>query len=264
LYSPNIIQYHRSFNPILDLRTLNPRDYARWSSRSLARFIFGEEHPGIYAFADFKETFRPRRVREALDDDLGVATVKSERQEYAGDGMDVDEELFMSKDPPPQHLLDDLHLQVLEHFGILLTELLRRVAPPSLFAQNTSSGGTALSIYASSVMTKPAREWEANDILSYLCNERRLPRDSAPEDVAAVTRSNSRLIDFFTRKYHGRGRSGRHWARADWMECFSKLGALGRMFKDGAILNSLVQLEPQMDLIFSMRMVPTGTGAFGA
>lgn len=242
---------------------MNPRDFARWSSRSLANFVFGAGYPRLYAFADYKETFRPKRVREALDDDLGVPRVKGEKPSIDRDGMEIDEDVYSSRDPPPQHLLDNLHEEVLLHFEILLKELLRRVAPSNLFTQSPTGGGTRSSIYATPISCKPAREWEACDILEYLCDRRRVPRESDPGDVAALLRETPRLIDFFTRRYRARGRSGQHWARADWVSCLSRLGVLARVYRDEAIVNSLAQLEPQFELVFSMPMRPTGTGYFG-
>ena len=189
--------------------------------------------------------------------------MKNEKPPTDGDGMEVDEDVYSSRDPPPQHLLDDLHEQVVLHFEILLKDLLRRVAPPSLFTSPPSSGGSASSIHASPLSSKPARDWEACDILEYLCDRRRIPRDSNLKDVTTVLSEAQRLIDFFTRRYRARGRSGQHWARADWVSCLAKLGALARVYKDEAIANSLIQLEPQFELVFSMPMRPTGTGYFG-
>ena len=251
------------------LPTLNPRDFARWSSRSLARHVFGPNYPHLHVFAEYKHSFKPKRVHEALDDALGVPQSKGEGDKSGfgfagdGDGMEVDEDVYSSRDPPPQHLLDDLHEQVLLHFEILLRELLRRVAPPSLFVtQPPLSGGSASSIYASPISSKPAHEWEACDVLEYLCDRRRVPREADPADVTALLSETQRLTDFMTRRYRARGRSGQHWARADWVLCLSKLGAVARVYKDEALANSLMQLEPQFELVFSMPMRPTGTGYF--
>lgn len=252
-----------TFNVWQGLPTLNPRDFARWSSRSLARHVFGSNYAKLYVFAEYKHSFKPKRVHDALDDDLGIARVEGDKHASDGDGMEVDEDVYSSRDPPPQHLLDDLHEQVLEHFEILLRELLRRVAPPSLFTQPLSSGGTASSIYASPLSSKPAYEWEACDVVEYLCDRRRIPREADAADVTSIVSETGRLIDFMRRRYRARGRSGQHWARADWVLCLSKLGALARAYKDEAIANSLMQLGPQFELVFSMPMRPTGTGYFG-
>ena len=56
-----------------------------------------------------------------------------------GMGMEIDDGWLVSDEPPPQHILDDLHDQIIDHFSILLRELLER-AFPSLFVQ---SGSTA-------------------------------------------------------------------------------------------------------------------------
>ncbi|EJD01230.1 uncharacterized protein FOMMEDRAFT_169392 [Fomitiporia mediterranea MF3/22] len=241
--------------------TLNPKTLTRWSSRSLARYLFGNDYPFLNEFSDYKETFRPRRVREALDDELGVPEV-TKTITHEDDGMEVDDDDFILKDPPPQHLLDDLHDQVIGHFGILLSELLQRVAPASLFTQAPSKSGAASSIYASSSSCKPAKDWKANEILEYLCNARRVPRTASAADVKELTSDYSRMINFFTHKYDPRGRSGQHWSRADWVSCLEKLGVLGRAYMDDAILNSLAQLMPQLALVFETPMRPTGTGGF--
>lgn len=212
------------------------------------------------AFAVYKETFRPKRVSEAIDHEIGAQTLK--RATVDGDGMEIDEDIFTSNDPPPQHLLDDLHIQVLEHFGILLSELLRRVAPSSLFTQARLSSGASSSMYASPTSSKPAKEWKANEILVYLCEARRVPRSAAAEDFKYLTTHSSRMVDFFTQKYDTRGRSGQHWSRADWVSCLEMLGVLARVYQDDAIVNSLVQVAPQIDLVFMTPMRPTGTGSF--
>lgn len=244
-----------------DILTLNPKAFSRWSSRSLALYLLGADYPGLNNFADYKETFRPKRVSEALNDDLGVQAVKGDTLED-DDGMEVDDEVFISREPPPQHLLDDLHNQVLEHFGILLSELLRRVAPPTLFTQASPASGVAASRYASPTSCKPAKDWKTKEILHYLCNAQRVPRTASAADVKELASNSSRCINFFTHKYDARGRSGQHWARADWVSCLEKLGALGRVYEDEAIRNSLDTLAPQLELVFQTPMRPTGTGTF--
>ena len=182
------------------------------------------------------------------------------------DRMEVDDEFTILLDPPPQHLLDDLHNQILEHFTILLSELLRRVAP-ALFEQPvTSKTGAAASKHAPSIVSRPAREWKARDYLLYLCNIRHFPSTStaANKDRKMVRDGSSRLVDFFTERYDpkGKGRSGQHWSRADWMLCLSTLRALGQVYNDPSIMNSLIQLDPQVALVFQTPMRPTGTGGF--
>ncbi|KAI5125012.1 hypothetical protein M0805_007436 [Coniferiporia weirii] len=236
------------------IHTINPRDYIRWSSRSLAQALFGDHNAKLNRFADYKETSRPRGVSQALDDELGVQPIQTTMDD---DGMEIDVDPSVTLEPPPQHLLDDLHDQVLSHFSIILSELLRRVAP-TLFTQAPSNSGAALSIYAPSSSSRPAKDWSANEMLSYLCSARRLARKASPDDVKSVVDGASRLTDFFTHKYCARGRSGQHWSRADWASCLNTLGAVGRVFEDGAILNSLAQLAPQVELVFQRPMRPTG------
>lgn len=242
-------------NLISGIPTLNPRAYTRWSSRSLAQFIFGNDYAHLNRFADYRETFRPRRVREALNDELGEEAAKN--AVHDDDGMEIDDDGFIVTEPPPQHLLDDLHDQVLAHFGILLSELLRRVAPPDLFMGTQSKGGAASSMHASGRASKRAQDWKPNEILLYLCNPRHVPPSASAADVKELMGECSRMIDFFTHKYDARGRSGQHWARADWIGCLQKLGVLARVYRDDGIANSLTQLAPQMELVFASRMRPT-------
>lgn len=213
------------------------------------------------AFSEFKETFRPKRIRQALDAELGSQPASQPVMD--DDGMDIDDGFVADIEPPPQHLLDDLHDQVLLHFTILLTELLRRVAP-SLFAQKPANSGAAASIYASSVVSKPVGDWTARDILKYLCDVRRFPSSASRADKEAVSQNVSRLVNFLTHKYdkQGIGRSGQHWSRADWVSCLETLRAVGRIYADEAIQNSLAQLEPQVVLVFETPMRPTGIGGF--
>lgn len=236
--------------------TMNPRDYARWSSRALAAFLFGENFPMLTRFATFKEKFRPKNTRQALDDELGVQPIP--RSISAGEGMDIDDDFMTDEEPPPQHLLDDLHDQILDHFTILLADVQRRVAPATFKPPATS--GSAKSVYADRCLAKPASEWQAYEYLEYLCSSRRLPRTASAADTKAIVDDATRLINFFTPKYRARGRSGQHWSRADWISCLGTLGAVGRVYADDAISNSLTQLAPQVDDVFQCPMLPTGTG----
>ncbi|KAH8118312.1 hypothetical protein DFH11DRAFT_1686509 [Phellopilus nigrolimitatus] len=240
------------------LHTLNPKDFIRWSSKSLARSIFGDVYPNLSLFTDYREIFRHKRVREALNEEANLKPIQTGMDE---DGMEVDDDFSASMDPPPQHLLDDLHNQVLEHFGILLTDLLRRISP-SLFT-SSNNPGTAASIYATASSHKAGAEWEASEILIYLCNRRRLPRSASSDEMRAVVDGSSRMSDFFTQKYHARGRSGQHWSRADWLSSLETLRLVGKVYEDDAIQNSLAQLAPQVELVFQMPMRPTGTSCFG-
>ena len=102
--------------------TLNPRGTHQWSSKTLARFIFGDDYPRLYLFSDSKELFRPKRIQEALDKELGLVTehVDQDGMQDEGMGMEIDDGWLVSDEPPPQHILDDLHDQIIDHFSILL------------------------------------------------------------------------------------------------------------------------------------------------
>ena len=229
----------------------------------LASIMFGDTYPGakLKQFSDFKEISRHKRVRQALHDELGIQPpVLLTRDD---DGMEVDDGFLCDVEPPPQHLLDDLHDQVLAHFAFVLSDLLRRVAP-SLLTKRPSRSGASASMYASSTASKPASEWSAREILRYLCDVRQFPSTAFHADKETILQTGSRLINFFTDKYdkQGLGRSGQHWSRADWISCLDALRAVGRIYSDEAIENSLNQLEPQLPLVFETPMRPTGIGGF--
>jgi len=133
----------------------------RWSSRDLAKAIFGDGSRIPNTFACHRQTYRHDRVNHALD-----AVYGSAQPNYVDDGMDIDEDVFQQPALRPPHLLDDLHFQIIEHFSILLINLVKRVAPHIFHNQERAGSGASIH----SPYSKPIQVWNARDCVEYLGN----------------------------------------------------------------------------------------------
>jgi hypothetical protein len=150
----------------------------------------------------------------------------------------------------PNHALDSLHMQVIEHFTSLLVELVSRVGGPEI---RTTAGpqGAAQSRYAPAWTRKPYLQWSAHDCLEYLSTKKKLPP------------SNPRLDLFLTMPYAGRGaRRGQDWSRRDWEVSLEALATLGHQWQEISIQESLIHLQPHFQGVFATPMSPTGIGLF--
>lgn len=135
----------------------------------------------------------------------------------------------------PSHVLDDLHLQLVDHFTILLKELVERINPEVV--RSAGKRGASLSMHAAGVLTKPFEEWTAADCLEHLVTLRRIPGSRA-----------LRLESFMSKPHckdgNARGRRrGQDWTRVQWDTAIQMLGGVGKTFEDQAIGESVDLLK---------------------
>lgn len=177
-----------------------------------------------------------------------TASVKKDDDD---DGMEVDDDLAMTELVRPIHPLDILHLQVIEHFGELLLELVGRVAGPEGDRFGTAA---ATSRHAPAYMRKRLLFWTTGDSLEYLNTKRAFPQSSPRVEV------------FLSRPYKGDvgARRGQDWSRRDWEIALGTLGELGEKWgSEGAnIRESVRAVEGHMKAVFDLDMRPTGVGAY--
>lgn len=240
---------------------INPRDTKKWSSRLLATHVFNDRPDTEQIALNFggpSEIRRSKCQREALEKDLGEQP-PPQYLEKESDGMEIDDGHGMDFEPSREHLLDNLHRQVLGHFTSLLMELVRRVAP-QLFSQDAIGVGN-VSIHSplAGLIRKPGAQWKAADCVQLLSTTSTgiFPKSATHGDIRTIKAGSTRLASFVTDPYEDCGRKGQEWSRADWYFCLEVLECLGRVWGDEPILLSLAMLRPQVDVDFVQPMRPT-------
>lgn len=165
------------------------------------------------------------------------------------DGMDIDDDSAVTELVRPSHPLDLLHLQVIDHFGELLLELVGKVAGPE-----AEKFGTAemTSRHAPAYARKLMMFWTTSDSLEFLNTKKAWPRSSPRVDV------------FLQRPYEGKGtRRGQDWSRRDWEVALGTLGNIGDMWSDGGCISeSVPAVEVEMRRVFELAVRPTGVGVW--
>ena len=135
----------------------------------------------------------------------------------------------------PSNVLDDLHLQLVDHFTILLKELVERINPE--VTRWAGKDAASLSIHVAGVLAKPFEEWTAADCLEHLSTLRKVPRSS-------VLRLESFMSKPHCRDVNARGRRrGQDWTRVQWDNAMQMLVGVGKMFEDKAIGESVELLK---------------------
>ena len=163
------------------------------------------------------------------------------------DGMDIDDDSRMTELYHPRHPLDQLHLQVIDHFSELLLELVAKVAGP----EAQKFGAAEMSRHAPAYTRKPLMFWTVSDSLEFLNSKKACPR------------SSPRLEEFLVRPYVRGARRGQEWSRRDWEVVLSTLGRIGDMWAEGAgIRESVPAVEVHMRRVFELAVRPTGLSVF--
>ena len=144
----------------------------------------------------------------------------------------------------PSHVLDDLHLQLVDHFTILLKELVERISPE--VAQSAGKNGASLSIHAAGFLTRLFEEWTAADCMEYLATVRKIPGSPA-----------LRLGSFMSKPHckdaNARGRRrGQDWTRVQWDVAMEMLERAGKVFEDQAIGESVDLLKIAVEDYFRL------------
>ena len=159
--------------------------------------------------------------------------------------MDIDDDASSQKnsdDYIPSHALDALHLQIIDHFSIVLKELAYRVRHEA-----GDAGPPARSQYAPAYRQKGFQQWTVRDCLEYLGSKRPLKPSQPPLRAFLLRRSEDR-----------EWRRGQDWPRQAWMNALDALEDIGRQFDDGLVLLSLQELRPHVVEIFNSPLRPTG------
>ena len=143
----------------------------------------------------------------------------------------------------PSHVLDDLHLQLVDHFTILLRELVKRVNPEVTRSAGKNAAG--LSMHAG-VLTKPFEEWTAADCVEHLTTLRKMPGSLA-------LRLESFLSKPHCKDTNARGRRrGQDWTRVQWDIAMQMLARVGKSFEDQAIGESVDLLKVVVEDYFRL------------
>ncbi len=251
---------HRFPCPFVELHpaviTVNPRDSKKWSSRELARKIFGyaPNHADLIHFSAYVETKRPATVKKALEKGLGGPSVLAD-----DDAMEVDD----GGDIPdsgrrvrPSHVLDVLHFDIVDHFTTRLRDTVQRTVPHLLATRS----GAAASMY--SPVSKPLQAWSAPDCIKQLCNTKsRFFPKRAPSEARSLIESaegGTRLQVFLADPYDGmpQARRGREWARQEWIDCLGVLDLVAVIWEDQAIQIDMAYLWPYVEQAFGQQMRP--------
>ncbi|EKM59192.1 uncharacterized protein PHACADRAFT_157472 [Phanerochaete carnosa HHB-10118-sp] len=210
------------------------------SSRELAAKLFGE-HLDVSPFRVHENAPRYRPTR--LSQTHHLAQTEGPKADEP-DGMDVDDDgaAAGTESWVPSHALDALHIQIIDHFTVVLAELAQRVRHEA-----GDDGPPARSPHAPEHRRKGFRSWNVRDCVEYL------------ESKKAVEKSQPPLQMFLLRRSEDRGwRRGQDWPRQAWENCLDALEDIGRQFEDGLVLLSLTELRPHVTDVFNTRLRPTG------
>lgn len=214
------------------------------SSRQLAEAIW----PGYTEVAQFRghesvAKYRPTRAEKPT---RLARTEAPEEQPRDEDSMEIDsdEEPVVKEDAwVPSHALDGLHLQIIDHFSIVLKELASRVRH-----QAGEAGPPMHSLHAPAHRRKAFELWTVRDCLEYLGTKKQLQKSEPP------------LGRFLLRRDEERGwRRGQDWPRKAWDNALDALGDVGRRFGDELVLLSLRELGPHVAEVFNAPLRPTGS-----
>lgn len=212
------------------------------SSRHLAEAIW----PGYSVVAQFRghesvARYRPTRAEKPT---RLARTEAPEEQPRDEDSMEIDDEQATKEDVwVPSHALDGLHLQIIDHFSIVLKELASRVRH-----QAGEAGPPVHSLHAPAHRRKAFELWTVRDCLEYLGTKKQLQKSEPP------------LGRFLLRRDEERGwRRGQDWPRKAWDNALDALGDVGRQFGDELVVLSLRELGPHVAEVFNAPLRPTGS-----
>lgn len=218
-------------------------DRRQWTSRYLIGVIF-ENTVDLSRFASEKPTYkRDTRIVEE--------TSQLPSHTHDPDGMDIDEEgndglVIIRKDAR-----DLLHVQVVNHFSMLLAQLVLRFGSAEIRSYQTRS----VSRYAPEWQQnrKPIADWSVSELLEYLdgkkCRAATNPKLEWFLQLAPSYRPDPKTND-------SRGsRRGQDWSRTDWLNALGGLKQIGINWADTPIQESLAMLERELSFVFSQEMV---------
>lgn len=202
-----------------------------WNSKEIAQQIYGNSLT-VKRFGSYSASYKNAQN--------GSAPTTFHSTEVDEDMMMVDDdaaELVLQ----PNHALDLLHLQVIDHFTRLLVDLIGRVR-----GFDMDRSGVAKSLHAPRHQTRDVTEWDAADCLEYL-NGQRGVKEVTPQ--AGL---------FLSKPYTTRGaRRGQDWSRKDWQVALESLAETSAAWEDVSIRESLFFLGHHVNEIFLLKLRPT-------
>ena len=158
------------------------------------------------------------------------------------DSMDVD----LAPGPAaeeyiPVHARDALHVQIAEHFTLVLRELAADV-----HAQHGESTAVARSAHAPAHRRVPLERWTAGTCLEYLAAKKHLTRfEGAPWMPA-----------FFASRRERGWRKGQDWSARMWEMAMDMLEEVGKKFGDGRLLSSVAAVRPHVREAWESKVRP--------
>lgn len=213
-----------------------------WSSRELARSLFDRLEIGFDLTRFYGHESEPSYRRDRTERRFGATEAPQLDED---DRMDVDDEADLvqrQEEYIPSHALDALHLQVIDHFRVVIKELSERVRK-----EHRDDGPPTRSQYAPAHLRKDFSQWTLPDCLEYLESKKKLKK------------THPSLKVFMLKRNEDRGwRRGQDWSRQDWMFALSALEDIGNKYQDGSVVGSLAALRPHVDEVFRTPMRPTG------
>ena len=213
----------------------------QWDSRTIASEIYGTSAVNLRKFGAYRPSYKDPRS--------GSVKIVSEDadQEADDDSMMVDDDYYMPEILRPSHALDLLHVQVVEHFSRLLTELAGKAGAAELRQGSGSNVSGSMHAPAWKRGIRPYTEWDARECLEFLSDKRR------------VAETSPRLEAFLSLPYRRSGaRRGQDWSRRDWEVAVGSLGTVGRVWDEAAVEESVEVLQPHVAAIFALQLRPTG------
>ncbi|KAI0068791.1 hypothetical protein BV25DRAFT_1910536 [Artomyces pyxidatus] len=222
-----------------EISTLSPSH--AWSSREIARALFGAHGLNLTLF----DAYSSRASRQfAQEPSKNKKPAKAAARPADDDLMDIDDD----EPPPPSHPLDQLHLEVIDHFSKLLLDLVDRVGGAEVPRTRDDQRALTKSAHAPSWLKAALPDWTPEDCIGYLGSKKRLPE------------SYPRLEVFLRKPYskEGGGRRGHDWPTKAWEVCTDELERVGQVWGDRAIAESMAVLRPYAEAVFASPMRPTG------
>lgn len=210
------------------------------SSRDLAAELFGDNvNLQLFRGQENKPKYGPARSSQSRR----LARTEAPRADDDSDRMDIDVDLSSPFDDYiPSHALDALHLQIIDHFTIVLKELAKRIRE-----QSGEAGPPSRSQYAPAHRRKDFASWTARDCLEYLGTKKTLRPSQPPLRTFLLRRNEDR-----------EWRRGQDWPRQAWMNAIEALEDIGHVFEDDLVLLSVRELWPHVYEIFNTPLRPTG------
>ncbi|KAI0052996.1 hypothetical protein FA95DRAFT_1482376 [Auriscalpium vulgare] len=224
----------------LGLQSISPSRF--WTSREIADALYGNLGNEARHF----DHYPSRTSREAAKADPNHANSVEQGSHAGDDQMDVDSE---PETYIPSHPLDALHLEVIEHFSPLLSQLVDRVGGADVPRTRSNKSALTRSVHAPSWSRAALPDWTASDCVGYLVSKKGIRGD------------RQKLEMFLTKpgKKERGCRAGQNWTRAEWGMCAALLGEIGGAWEDRAVQESVAVLRPYAEGVFGLQLRPTGT-----